>query len=75
MPNPTLGELFTQVMQKKYEKPSDGIPKTDLATNAQSPAPAAPVADGTYNLQVSVASGTATYSWTTAPGSASGVSF
>jgi hypothetical protein len=37
--------------------------------------PAPPVADGTYNLQVSVSSGVATYSWIAAPGSASGVSF
>ena len=46
---------------------------TEAFVTARVPAP--PVTDGTYNLQVSVSSGTATYSWVAAPGTASGVSF
>lgn len=56
---------------------ADSINGSKVATEAFITArvPAPPVADGTYNLQVSVSSGTATYSWVAAPGSASGVSF
>ena len=65
-----MGDLYTNCS-------GDGTNGTKVATEAyvNTRIPTPPVSDGTYNLQVTVASGIPTYSWVAATGSASGVSF
>ena len=60
---PTSAQVATFVEGKGYyTKPVGGIPNSDLA-ETYIKLPTLPAEDGTYNLQVTISSGTPTYSW------------